>query len=411
MTRLRIGLAVIVALWCATPLVAQVVPKVDTDDGSIAGGQVTTLNINLSYLWNGTTWAAVPGDATNGLKVNCVLGCSSTAIADGSAYTAGTTNGTPFMGARDDTSPGVLAEDKVGIARMSTRRELFFQIRDAAGNERGANVTANGELLSAGAKTNNTAAPTTDLVGVMGAIASAANQSYTEGRLVLPRTNLFGAQPVWIQNPNGTDVTYLATIPEASSEAYGAVMVPASVYLKADNGSSFSRLRSRAGLIGSSDVGLVTRPFVPSDGTNTMPTMDNVARPGFQKITDGTSTAVIDPCQGNAKVYTPFSVTTGTQLITGTSAKKIYICSIVLVTATAQNIAIVAGTGTVCATSTVGVFGGTTAATGWNLAANGGATVGSGVAAIGATTVNADNLCLLTSSTGQISGNLTSVVQ
>lgn len=41
----------------------------DTDDGSVAGGQSTGIAINLSHLWNGATWVRMPGDATNGLKV------------------------------------------------------------------------------------------------------------------------------------------------------------------------------------------------------------------------------------------------------------------------------------------------------------------------------------------------------
>lgn len=41
----------------------------DTDDGTVAGGQSTGLAINLAHLWNGVSWVRMPGDATNGLKV------------------------------------------------------------------------------------------------------------------------------------------------------------------------------------------------------------------------------------------------------------------------------------------------------------------------------------------------------
>jgi len=107
---------------------------------------------------------------------------------------------------------------------------------------------------------------------------------------------------------------------------------------------------------------------------------------------------------------TPFNIdqTSGEQLITGVSGRRVYICSLNLVTATAQNVALVAGTGTVCATSTVpfpGTSGGSTAATGWNFAANSGIVLGSGsVGHVGKSTVNADNVCLLQSGSGQISG-------
>ena len=108
---------------------------------------------------------------------------------------------------------------------------------------------------------------------------------------------------------------------------------------------------------------------------------------------------------------TPFDIaqTAGEQLLAGVSGRKIYICSMNLVTATAQNIAIVSGTGTVCATGTTrvsGSSGGSTAATGWNLAANGGIVLGAGAngGKVAETLNAADNLCLLQSGSGQISG-------
>jgi hypothetical protein len=97
--------------------------------------------------------------------------------------------------------------------------------------------------------------------------------------------------------------------------------------------------------------------------------------------------------------------------VTGTSAKKIYICSINLVTAAANNVAMVEGTGTVCATGIAGMAGGSTAATGWNFAANGGLTQGNGMGSIMAEATNADNLCLLQSAAVQLSGVIGYVVQ
>jgi len=107
--------------------------------------------------------------------------------------------------------------------------------------------------------------------------------------------------------------------------------------------------------------------------------------------------------------YANITQTAGAQIITGVASRRIYVCSLNLVTASAQNIAVVAGTGTVCATSTVavpGTSGGATAATGWNLAANSGIVIGGGLGAVAKTTVNADNLCILQSGSGQISGGI-----
>ena len=131
------------------------------------------------------------------------------------------------------------------------------------------------------------------------------------------------------------------------------------------------------------------------------------------KLTDGTNVTVIDPCQGQTKVFISFNQTANTKIVTGTSSKKIYVCSISMVTATAQNIAVVEGTGSVCATGTAGVqgFGGATAATGYNFAANGGIAQGNGAAAIGAEGTAADDFCLFQSGSGQISGGMSYVVQ
>jgi hypothetical protein len=131
------------------------------------------------------------------------------------------------------------------------------------------------------------------------------------------------------------------------------------------------------------------------------------------KITDGTNTLVVDPCKAQTKFYASISQTANTQVVTGTASKKIYICSIHVVVAVVTNVALVEGTGAVCATGTSGVsgFGGATAATGWNFAANGGIALGNGDAAVGAEGTNADNLCLFNSGSGQVSGGISYVVQ
>jgi hypothetical protein len=120
-----------------------------------------------------------------------------------------------------------------------------------------------------------------------------------------------------------------------------------------------------------------------------------------------------DPCRGETKLYASINQTANTQIVAGTASRKIYICSIHVVVATATNVALVEGTGSVCGTGTAGVngFGGATAATGWNFAANGGIAFGSGDAAVGAEGMSADNLCVFNSGSGQVSGGLSYAVQ
>lgn len=122
-----------------------------------------------------------------------------------------------------------------------------------------------------------------------------------------------------------------------------------------------------------------------------------------------------NPCQNFSAVkFVGISITANTQVITGISGAQIYICSINLISAAADNVAIVEGTGTTCATGTAGMkglTGGSTAATGWNFAANGGLTFGNGGFAVSATTTAADNVCIFVSGATQLSGGLSYVPQ
>ncbi len=121
----------------------------------------------------------------------------------------------------------------------------------------------------------------------------------------------------------------------------------------------------------------------------------------------------LDPCKGLTKLYASISQTGNTQLVAGTSSKKIYVCSIHVVAAAATNVALVEGTGSVCATGTAGVsgFGGATAAAGWNFAANGGIALGNGDSSLGAEGTSGDNLCIFNSGSGQVSGGISYVVE
>jgi hypothetical protein len=121
----------------------------------------------------------------------------------------------------------------------------------------------------------------------------------------------------------------------------------------------------------------------------------------------------MNPCKGQTKLYVSINQTANTQLAAGTPGNKIYVCSIHVVVAAATSVALVEGTGTVCATGTAGVsgFGGATAATGWNFAANGGIVLGNGDVAVGAEGTSGDSLCLYNSGSGQVSGGISYVVQ
>ena len=67
-------------------------------------------------------------------------------LVDDAAFTPGTSIVTPVGFEYDDTTPDSVNEGDIGAGRMSANRNQYTTIRDAAGNERGANVDASGNL-------------------------------------------------------------------------------------------------------------------------------------------------------------------------------------------------------------------------------------------------------------------------
>jgi hypothetical protein len=121
-----------------------------------------------------------------------------------------------------------------------------------------------------------------------------------------------------------------------------------------------------------------------------------------------------DPCQAQTHVYKPLAIATGTttNIITGTSAKKLYICQIVLTTGIANNVTVIEGTtGATCGAGTARIYGGTTTGTGFVFGANGGVSIGNGGYAVGQTATNANDICIITSAAGPLAGGITYVVQ
>lgn len=117
----------------------------------------------------------------------------------------------------------------------------------------------------------------------------------------------------------------------------------------------------------------------------------------------------LDPCSGVAKVSVPIDIVTATttELINGSGASnKAYICSINLVTASANNVALVEDDTDNCGSPSAGMAGGVTAGEGWNFAANGGLTLGSGLGTVAQTSVVNRFVCLITSAGTQLSGTV-----
>lgn len=290
----------------------QLIDNIPITIGSTTSGQSGVLGMGAvttsapSY----TNAQSAPLSLTTGgllrVAIEAGAGSGGTAMADDAAFTVGTTSVTPVGYLLDDSATDTVNEGDIGAPRMSSNRVPFAQIRDAAGNERGANVNASNQLS----------------VSVDAIVGS--------------------------ESDDGT-VAASQSAPRVLAQLYGF------------------------------------------DGTNWVRASTNA-----------------DPCSGGAKVFVAISQTASTQLLTGTASNRTYVCSLVLSqpSASTQTFALVSGTGTTCGTGTAAVIGATTAANGMQIPFS----AGSGAGSIAKSAANADNVCLLQSSTDRIAGVLGYVV-
>lgn len=118
-----------------------------------------------------------------------------------------------------------------------------------------------------------------------------------------------------------------------------------------------------------------------------------------------TPTGVFQLCPNT----TAISQAANARLITGTAAQKTFICGIFVLAAGAENISLVGGTGTTCATGTYAIIGGTTAANGPNLLAGGQFNLWSYTVSLPppSAAANADDICLFQSGTSRVAGVVT----
>ena len=146
---------------------------------------------------------------------------------------------------------------------------------------------------------------------------------------------------------------------------------------------------------------------------------------GLQKATvDTNGNLHVQPSNGcgaaiaantSAKVFSNGGSASNLLLVAGVAAQKVHLCAFNLgPVASAVNVALVEGTTTTnpCDTGTVFLGSATTgtAATGWQLAANGGFDLRKWYWPFGPSATAADNVCLLISGAVQITGAMTYAV-
>lgn len=85
--------------------------------------------------------------AGNPVHITCVSGCTpGGSFSDNAAFSFGSTAINIAGYVFDDTAPNAVTENNAAAPRMSANRVPYATLRDAAGNERGANVNASNQL-------------------------------------------------------------------------------------------------------------------------------------------------------------------------------------------------------------------------------------------------------------------------
>lgn len=142
----------------------------DTDDGSIAAGQTTSIPVALNYLYNGSAWVRAAGDATNGFKVQLTTAPTLTVTGSGGTFPV-TQSTSPWIvaggGTAGSAATGVVTVQGIAsgtvIPISSTSTNTITAVLSGATGGGGASGTADaGNPVKIGGKYNSTPVTFTD---------------------------------------------------------------------------------------------------------------------------------------------------------------------------------------------------------------------------------------------------------
>jgi hypothetical protein len=381
-------------------------------------GTITSANGD-NVAQRGTNYGAayVQVVTSSGAYVDAFGGSGGTALADRGSFTDGTTSATPISGCFNETNTDP-SEDQAACVRITAERGLHVSPRAADGSVL---------LPTAAALADTTANPTTTGIAsynmcfngttwdrcVKATTGNGAVDSNTQ-RVTIASDSTGNIATIGTSVTPGTGATHLGKAEDAAHTTGDVGIMSlavrrdtAAVGSGTDGDYSTLNVNASGRLYTSTTIDAA----LPA-GTNNIGDVDILSFPDnepFNQAQIGGISVVGGACQTEQPLYVAISQTAGSQLITGTSSERIYICSLQIVTATAQNIALVDGTGTTCGTGPTGLLGGSTAATGWNFAVNGGIVLPNDPYGWAKTSTDADNVCLLQSGSGQVSGSISYV--
>ena len=433
------------------------------------GTNSTNVNFNFAALGGTAVSGANIVDAGNtAFRVNCVVGCSGSSFADSSAFTFTTTPISLTGFVVDDTATNTVAENSAAAARMNTNRILYADLSLTAANATALKVDGSAVTqpisaaslpLPTGASTaakqpalGTAGSASTDVITIQGiaamtkllvtpdSVALPANQSVNVdqwGDTALGTPTNFGTTPGAVIAGSTNSSLFLGTTAARSNQtttATGALDVNIVGSLGATNSATngtFMRLTDNTTAVGviagttalktdlSSVAGTATSTAAAGvmkvgvvGNANAAFDAASAAAPPANRIAIGgltsgaTAGLMVSPTYCDSFANVNIVTATTTLIITGVSGRHVRICAISLVTAGANNVAFISGTGATCGTGTTGMTGGTTAATGYNFAANGGLTQGNGIGEINRTNAVTDSVCIITSAAVQLSGRI-----
>ena len=359
--------------------------------------------MNLALVGGVAVSGALYDSSNNALMVHCVVGCTAASgFSDNAAFSVGSTAINVIGAYYTSGSAPAISSGDAGRVRMDSNSYLYT---DCVVGCSGGSFNNNADAVSTSSTNGQSAAWLYAFNGSTWDRLRDDTNKYlyvdvSNSSLAVTGTFWQSTQPVsgtvtaneggtWTVQPGNTANTtpWLVTLSGTNSS------VPTT-----ESGSWTVTANAGTGTFGTQDA---------SDGATGSAVPLKAAYLGGQNASGNLTGFYVDPCEQKGRSVANINLTASGQIITGSNYT--FLCSVLLVTATAQNIAFVEGTGTTCGTGTAALAGGATAATGQNWAANGGFALGSGQAWVMKTATSGDNVCLLLSGSGQASGNVTYV--
>lgn len=387
----------------------------------VAGSAIGATNPLFDEITDGTNamgamnnFGTTPG-AVKALNVNSSLFQGTTAVGSGAPLQVTGANGTfPVTGTFWQTTQPVSIAANVGVTQQTSPWVDSCTAANCAFNLAQSNGTALGTPNTFGAS-----APTGNALGVNASVFVGTNL------LQFGQASMTGSIPVVIASNQSnlptadtSDGTVSAGTVATTSALTGCIYrspnnnIPTNGQQSATTCDQYSRELVTEPQLEATLNQMLQMAMVPGKPLSNARLVGTFNQP-IQSTAGALNVNVqnsLDQCNNPAqyrKQFGTLGVTGSSQLITGEAGMRIYFCQWNDLSASAENYAVVEGTGSTCGTNTAavgGLSGGTTAANGWNVSANGGRTMAPGNSSVGATFTPGDNVCILLSGSTLVSG-------